>query len=43
MVSFEVLALVLSLLAIQTGRVGAQTASCKSGWGWVRVDVSPLV
>ena len=39
MVSFKMLALILPLLVIQTVRVRAQTASCKSGWGWVRVDV----
>ena len=43
MVSFKVLlGLVLSLLAIQTGRVRAQTASCRSEWGWVRANVFPL-
>jgi hypothetical protein len=39
MVSFKVLGLGLSLLAIQTGGVRAQTASCGSKWGWVRVNV----
>jgi len=42
MVLFKVLGLFLFLLTIQTGRVRAQTASCGSEWGWVRVDVLSL-
>jgi len=38
----KVLGLILFLLATQTGRTRAQTASCGSGWGWVRVNVLPL-
>jgi len=43
MVSFKVtLGLALSLLATQTGRVRAQTASCGGEWGWVRADLFSL-
>ena len=42
MVWSKVLEWVLFLLIIQTGRVRAQTASCGSEWGWVRISILPL-